>query len=146
MFVLLCVPAFASVPLAGDELAVFELVNKERSRNGLAVLEWDDRAARVARDYSRRMAREGFFSHVDPDGQSVVERAERSKLRGWSSIGENLFACDPTDRASSIAIKGWMRSASHRKNILSRNWLATGIGIAHSRDGKIYITQVFIDQ
>lgn len=146
LLVLLCVPALAAAPLGGDELAVFELVNRERSRKGLAELAWDDRAAKVARDYSKRMAREGFFSHVDPDGQSVVDRAERSRMRGWSSIGENLFACDPTDKVSSIAIRGWMRSASHRKNMLSRNWLATGIGIARSRSGKIYITQVFIDQ
>jgi uncharacterized protein YkwD len=123
------------------ESEVFDLVNRERSRAHLGQLEWDDQLAQVARDYSRRMAREGFFDHYDPNGKTVLDRAAR--LRNWSSIGENLFVCDEHPEFAITAVRGWMKSPTHRMNILERTWTATGIGIATGRDGSIFITQVF---
>ncbi|MEO8042845.1 MAG: CAP domain-containing protein [Acidobacteriota bacterium] len=123
------------------ESEVFDLVNRERSRARLGMLEWDDRLAQVARDYSRRMAREGFFDHYDPNGKTVIDRA--SHLRNWSTIGENLFVCDPHPYFATTAVRGWTKSPTHRGNMLDRNWTATGIGIASARDGSIFITQVF---
>lgn len=123
------------------ESEVFDLVNRERSRARLSTLEWDDRLAQVARDYSRRMAREGFFDHYDPNGKTVLDRAAR--LRNWSSIGENLFVCDEHPYYALTAVRGWMKSPTHRGNMLDRSWTATGIGIATASDGSIFITQVF---
>src|SRR4029078_1924092 len=91
------VPNSSALTTANDEFEVFDRVNRERTKIGLRNLEWDEEAARVARAYSQRMAREGFFDHIDPDGNSVVERAERSRLRRWSMIGENLFECSSYD-------------------------------------------------
>ena len=127
-----------------DENEVFNLVNRERSRAHLEGLMWDERLAKVARDYSRRMAREGFFDHYDPDGKTVLDRA--SRVRGWSRIGENLFVCDEQPSYTSVAIRGWLKSPTHRTNMLDRTWTATGIGIATARDGNIFITQVFTSE
>ena len=135
-----------ALPIDQEEAAVLELVNQQRQRARLSILEWDEGAARLARSYSKRMAREGFFDHYDPEGNSVMERADRSGLKRWSRIGENLFVCDPTDRFEAFAVKGWLRSTTHRQNMLDRDWTATGIGIARSRDGEIYITQVFLER
>lgn len=134
------------ISASGEEYEIFQMINRERSRKGLSTLQWDNGVATVARSYSRRMAREGFFAHTDPDGNSVVERADRSRVRGWAKIGENLFVCSRVDRFSDMAIRGWMRSPSHRKNVLDRQWTATGIGVARARDGSIYVTQVFIER
>jgi uncharacterized protein YkwD len=123
------------------ESEVFDLVNRERSRAHIATLEWDDRLAQVARDYSRRMAREGFFDHYDPNGKTVKDRAAR--LKNWSCIGENLFVCDDHPYFTTTAVRGWMKSPTHRGNMLDRSWTTTGIGIATARDGSIFITQVF---
>ncbi len=123
------------------EAELFDLVNRERTRTRLAGLAWDDRLAQVARDYSLRMAREGFFDHFDPHGKTVMDRADR--LKNWSSIGENLFVCDAHPDFATIAVRGWMKSSTHRTNLLDRNWTATGIGIATAHDGSIFITQVF---
>ena len=128
---------------SGSEGEVFDMVNRERSRARLRSLEWDSRLARLARDYSRQMAREGFFDHYDPAGRTVIDRAQKARLSNWSSIGENLFFCDPHDYFAETAIRGWMKSRTHRTNMLDRNWTATGVGIATARDGSIYITQVF---
>ena len=133
----------ASLNLSNDEIQIHYLVNNERRRKGLGNLNWDDDLARLARNYSRQMARESFFSHFDRNGDSVVERAEKSNVRGWSRIGENLFFCEGYDNFDSLAVRGWMNSSEHRRNILDRQFNTTGIGVAATRDGRIYITQVF---
>lgn len=125
---------------SGDEFEIFQLINRERSKARLSALEWDDRVASVARNYSRQMARENFFDHYDPEGRTVIERA--AKLR-WSKIGENLFMGDEIPNFEAFAVKGWMRSTTHRNNILDREWNATGIGVYKTNDDRIYVTQVF---
>jgi uncharacterized protein YkwD len=129
-----------------SEFDVFDRINRERTKYHLQELSWDDDAARLARAYSQRMAREGFFDHIDPDGNSVVERAESFRIRSWSMIGENLFMCTAYDEYARLAVSGWMKSPSHRQNILARGWTTTGIGIALGRSGRIYITQVFLER
>jgi uncharacterized protein YkwD len=135
--------AASSFGQSGSEGEVFDLVNRERSRAKLSTLEWDDRLAKLARDYSRQMAREGFFDHYDRNGRTVMDRAERARLRNWSSIGENLFFCDEHPYFTQTALRGWLKSRTHRTNMLDRSWTATGVGVATARDGSIYITQVF---
>lgn len=139
-FIGLCGLSFAQT---STEHEVFELVNRERSRMRLSGLEWSDRLASVARDYSRQMAREGFFDHYDRNGKTVIDRMDRAHVRNWSGIGENLFSCDEQPYFTVTAVRGWMRSPSHRTNMLDRRWTATGIGIATARDGRIFVTQVF---
>jgi uncharacterized protein YkwD len=130
--------------LSNDEFQIHYLVNNERRKKGLGDLYWEESLARMARTYSRQMARESFFSHFDRDGNSVVERAQSSNIRGWSKIGENLFFCEGYDSFDALAVRGWMDSPEHRRNILDRQFNGTGIGVAQTRDGRIYITQVFI--
>jgi uncharacterized protein YkwD len=126
-----------------DEYDVFQNVNRERSKARLGALDWDDRLAKLARDYSRQMAREGFFGHYDPSGRTVTERALSARIKDWSTIGENLFYCEEHPYFVKTAVTGWMKSRTHRINILDREWRTTGIGIATARDGSIFITQVF---
>jgi len=130
--------------LANDEFQIHYLINNERRRKGLGDLYWDDDLAQLARAYSRQMARESFFSHFDRSGNSVVERAQNSDIRGWSKIGENLFFCEGYDDFDALAVRGWMNSSEHRRNVLDRQYTTTGIGIAQTRGGEIYITQVFV--
>jgi uncharacterized protein YkwD len=131
------------VKASENEFQIHYLVNNERRRRSLSDLYWDEELARLARAFSRQMARESFFSHFDPDGKSVVERAENSGIRGWSKIGENLFLCEGYDEFDALAVQGWMDSSEHRRNILDRHFNTTGIGIAETRRGQVYITQVF---
>lgn len=129
--------------LSSDEYRIHEMINAERGRKGMSELFWDENLARIARNYSRQMARESFFSHFDRDGNSVVERARQSRVDGWTKIGENLFFCEGYNDFDALAVRGWMKSPEHRRNILDRQFNTTGIGIASTRDGQIYITQVF---
>ena len=126
---------------SNEEFDIFELVNKERTRSRLSYLEWDDDLARVARNFSRQMARENFFSHSDSHGRTVMQRAEDER---WSKIGENLFMCAGIDDFAAFSVRGWMRSQTHRQNILDREWTDTGVGVYRTRDDRVYVTQVFV--
>ncbi len=141
--------AAANIPAQAQsrsEAEVFDLINRERLRARLSGLAWDDRLARPARDYSRQMAREGFFDHYDPAGRTVTDRALAARIRNWSSIGENLFFCEEHPDFATTAVRGWMKSRTHRINILERDWTTTGIGIASRSDGSIFVTQVFTSE
>ena len=150
LFVLACLCFQISLAFGGstsaDESSIFQLVNREREKAGLGDIQWDPKAAEVARRYAERMADQKFFAHVDPDGNTAVQRAERDGLRRWSRIGENLFACDWNRGFTSLAVKGWMRSPSHRQNILDPNWTSGGVGMAEAQDGTIYVVQIFLER
>ena len=126
------------------ERSVMKEVNNQRRRQGRSELNWDEEIARVAQTYSRRMAAEGFFDHFDPEGNTVLERA--AKVKGWSRIGENLFVGDHVANIGPVALRSWMESSTHRVNILDVGWTATGIGIARTKNGEIYITQIFTQE
>jgi len=127
----------------GDEREIFALVNDERRKKRLSNLDWDDDLARVARKYSQQMAKGNFFGHFDGNGNGMEQRADAAKI-SWTEIGENLFFCRGVEDFDTAAVKDWMKSPGHRQNILTKGWTDTGIGVAESRDGKIYITQLFI--
>ncbi len=127
-----------------NEIRLFDLINRERLKTGLRLLSWDDRLAKLARSYSRKMADEDFFDHIDQDGNDVVARAKSFRIRDWSRIGENLFECEGAEDPTRLSIYGWMHSPSHRRNLLDPDWIRTGIGIAETSDGRFLVTQVFI--
>jgi uncharacterized protein YkwD len=138
--------ARVAVNADADEREIFDLINQERSKKGLGELSWDADLSRLARAYSQKMARENFFSHYDGDGKAVDDRAKNMRIKGWSKIGENLFFCEGYDNPNAMAVRGWMKSPSHRENILDPDYTASGIGVAVTDNGRIYVTQVFIER
>lgn len=81
------------------ERAVHRAINHARTRRDRAPLAWSDSLHRLARSHSREMAERDFFAHVNPDGESPVERAQRFGFPTARSLGdgrrigvsENLF-------------------------------------------------------
>jgi uncharacterized protein YkwD len=135
-----------STNVESNEREIFDLINQERNRKGLGELAWDANLSRLARDYSQKMARENFFSHYDGNGEAVNDRAKAMRIRNWSKIGENLFFCEGYGNPNAMAVRGWMKSPTHRDNILDPDYNVSGIGIALAESGRIYITQVFIER
>lgn len=138
--------ARVSAGVDSDEREIFDLINQERRKKGLSELSWDASLSRLARAYSEKMAREKFFSHYDSNGEAVDDRARAMRIKSWSKIGENLFYCEGYDNPNLMAVRGWMKSPTHRDNILDPAYNISGIGIAASESGRIYITQVFIER
>lgn len=120
------------------EARMLELVNRERAKHGLQPLKADPELAEVARAHSKDMFAKGYFSHVNPEGQSPSDRIKEARVR-FLTAGENLAYA----HTLSIAHNGLMNSPGHRANILHKDYGRVGIGIL---DGGIYglmVTQNF---
>ena len=134
----------ASAPVAASSLErrAFDMVNSERAKYGLPPLAWDGDLCRMARLHSEKMARLNFFDHEGPDGD-LPNRARESGIR-WRSLAENIALNQGYDDPVALAVDQWMHSTGHRDNMLRRIFTHTAIGIARSKDGRVYLTQVFI--
>ncbi|HEX8090375.1 MAG TPA: CAP domain-containing protein, partial [Blastocatellia bacterium] len=120
-------------------------VNRVRKAHNLMPLELSEELLEVARDYSRRMAEEGFFAHNDPDGRTVRERISKAHIR-WHVVGENLAYSNGYINPVAASMSGWMDSPGHRRNILDPDWRQTAIGAWISSNGTVYFTEIFLKQ
>lgn len=118
-------------------------VNRLREAHGRAPLEINEELLAVAREYSRRMAEERFFSHSDPDGLTVRQRVDRAGIK-WKMIGENLAYSLGYTNPVAASVTGWMDSPGHRKNLLDPGFRQTAIGAWISSNGTVYFTEIFI--
>ena len=114
--------------------AILDGLNAVRSSHGLRplVLSADLEHAAVA--HSRAMLEGGFFDHVSPDGTTFAQRVKRyyspAGYANWSA-GENIvYSTAALDAAT--AVKAWMQSPPHRKNMLDPEWREVGIGSMHA--------------
>jgi uncharacterized protein YkwD len=118
-------------------------VNRLRQRHNVAPLRFSEDLLQVARNYSRRMAQENFFSHNDPDGRSVRERVDEASIK-WRVVGENLATSNGYINPVAVSLHGWMESPGHRRNLLDPEWRQTAIGVWISDNGTVYFTEIFL--
>ena len=119
------------------EKEMLTLINEERAEVGLDALEWCERCAVVARGHSKDMYRNGYFAHVNLEGDDPFERMKEADI-GYDSAGENLAIAPTVVEAH----EGLMRSRDHRENILRDEFDEVGIGIFEGPYG-LMCTQVF---
>jgi uncharacterized protein YkwD len=124
-------------PEAIAEEQVLDLVNEARAAGhdcGVEgvfppttplVMEAHLRAA--ARAHSLDMATRAFFEHTNPDGDGPLERIEAAGYTGWTMLGENIAAGQPT---AEIVVAGWLDSDGHCANIMSPDFTEIGVGYA----------------
>lgn len=120
------------------EFRMLGLINRERNKQGLNQLEFDEELAKVARNHSEDMFERGYFSHYTPEGKSPFDRIRKGKIR-FRIAGENLALAQTLE----LAHEGLMDSPTHKANILHEAFGRVGIGI---QDGGIYgiiVTQNF---
>lgn len=118
-------------------------VNRHREMRGLGHLALSEELLEIARDYSRRMAEERFFSHTDPEGRTVRQRVSEAGIR-WRVLGENLAYSNGYTNPVAASMNGWMDSEGHRRNILDPSYRQTAIGAWISADGTVFFTEIFL--
>lgn len=122
-----------------DEQEVFNLINKQRTNNGLQALKVDSEVQRVARIKAEDMVANNYFSHNSPTYGSPFDMLKSFKV-SYKTAGENIAA----NSSNTGAVNAWMNSSGHKANILNDNYNYTGIGVvSSSKYGKIYV-QMFI--
>lgn len=124
------------------EAQVRAKINAIRQEKSLAPLRNNEKLAKIARDYSRRMAEQNFFSHTSPAGDTAADRV-RSAGIFYLMLGENLFTSTNIAQPVPAAVQGWMDSPGHRENILRSEYRETGIGV-WQQGNTYYFTQLFM--
>ena len=122
-----------------DEKEIFDLINKQRTNNGLTALKHDNGVQRVARIKAQDMVDNNYFSHTSPTYGSPFDMLKNFKI-SYKTAGENIAG----NSSNSSAVTAWMNSSGHKANILNSNFNYTGIGVVSSpKYGKMYV-QLFI--
>ncbi len=116
---------------------VLRLVNKERKARGLKPLALSSTLNKEALRWSRYQAK--------VDRNQCFHRPDLTvgMPAGWRLIGENVAYGYRTPAA---VVQAWMRSPSHRQNILRPSFTHMGVGDATSSAGYLYWTQIFTQQ
>ncbi|MBI3618424.1 CAP domain-containing protein [Candidatus Peregrinibacteria bacterium] len=116
---------------------IVALTNAKRTKAHVRSVEENPHLDATAQQYADDMAVRGFFSHINPEGQTLVDRMKDSGFSKAApqgscgcivkyAFGENLSHGPilPED-----AIDAWMSSASHREALLDRTYTDIGVGI-----------------
>jgi uncharacterized YkwD family protein len=130
-------PEQTTSTLSAYEQKVVDLTNQERAKNGLAALKVDTTLSKMAREKSRDMSVNNYFSHTSPTYGSPFDMMKQYGIT-YRAAGENIAM---GQRTPDEVVQAWMNSEGHRKNILNSNF--THIGVGHVASGN-YWTQEFI--
>jgi uncharacterized protein YkwD len=137
--------AQASSRLSAVERAVLACVNTERDERGLAPVRPQADLMCAARTHSRSMAHQSFFSHDSTNGTPFSLRLlghgyAREGYYGWD-VGENIASArvGTVGATPQGVVLLWMRSAAHRRVILSGAFRDAGVG-SHREGGTRYFT------
>jgi uncharacterized protein YkwD len=135
--VLAAVCALPAAAGASRSQALLTEVNAARGQFGQAPLAADRALSRAARRHAGRMARDGFFSHVDPGGRDVFDRARAVRWYGLRREGWSLheLLCQATgafDNAGYV-VGAWLLSPPHREGLLDPQASRAGLGVVAGR-------------
>ena len=127
--------------LSEQEQRMVDLVNQERTKNGLSALTVDLQVARVAGIKSQDMADNNYFSHNSPTYGSPFDMLKSFGI-SYLHAGENLAGNQSVEKAHTAL----MNSSGHRQNILSPNFTHIGVGVRASDKYGFLYTQLFISK
>ncbi len=131
--------------MAQVEQAIFNKVNEERVKAGVAPLSYSTIMEKYARIKSQDMGDNNYFSHTDLNGNYITAQMKADGV-SYKSWGENIaylggYGINPTVLADQF-MTNWMNSSGHRKNILSTDFTSIGVGV-YQIGNKVYATQEF---
>jgi uncharacterized protein YkwD len=121
------VAAPAAAQLSQRESSVLATVNDVRAAHGLTPLAVDVRLARIARRHSVDLLRRDVFTHG-----AFASRVRSSGARG-PLFAENLAWGTGRYASPGAVVRGWLRSATHRRNLLRPGFRRIGLGAATGR-------------
>jgi len=121
------------------EATLWQLLNGDRTNNGLAPLVKHSTLVNLARWRSKDMVDRDYFNHTILGTSYQVYHWYDSNGLSWSSGGENIgYNNGFSDADSPVKInEGFMNSSGHRANILNTAWSHGGVG-AYGADGVMW--------
>jgi uncharacterized protein YkwD len=122
------------------EKTLFDLVNQERQKRGLAAVRFSPDLSRLAHSHSQDMASRKKLTHSSSDGKSYLERLIEAEFH-FIAIGENVAYSEAYQ--PELIHKELMDSPGHRENILTPGFDEVGIAAVFREGNGYYVTQDF---
>ena len=110
------------------EAAMLTKINNARAASGLRPLVLSAELSAVARSHSGQMASVTALFHT----------SSFSSICCWSAIAENVGTGDSVRGVH----RAFLRSSTHRSNILDRRMRQVGVGIV-ATGGRVWVTEIF---
>ncbi|MGE5557343.1 MAG: CAP domain-containing protein [Bacillota bacterium] len=126
-------------PVPPDEQYIFRQVNAERRKAGLRPLILDRRLVKTARAKSGDMITRRYFSHNSPALGTPFQQIRKAGIP-FRTAGENIAG----NRSAVSAMRNWMKSPGHRRNILNPRYKRIGIGVIRGGPFEKMMTQHFV--
>ncbi|WP_167536327.1 CAP domain-containing protein [Streptomyces ficellus] len=126
--------------LAGGAAATYAerilaLVNAERAKAGCRALRTDGRLQEAAQGHADDMAARGYYGHDSPEGRDAGDRMEAAGYT-WQTWGENIHR---GVKSPTRAMRDWMASAGHRKNVVNCAFRDVGVGVNLRSNGPWWV-------
>ncbi|WP_175411704.1 CAP domain-containing protein [Streptomyces sp. TRM64462] len=129
-------PAAAPGGAAAEHIRrVVDLANTERSKAGCPALRVNSRLQSAAQSHADDMAARNYYEHDTPEGRDAGDRMRSAGYR-WMTWGENIHR-GPKDPVT--AMRDWMNSPGHRKNILNCKFKDIGVGVNLKSNGPWWV-------
>ena len=127
--------------LSTQKEAILIATNQQRTRKRLPILKQDAKLMQAAQEYAELMAAKDQMSHT-LNGLTLPAKAKRVGY-SFRVLSENIALNTRLD-GRSVVIDQWMESKGHRENILTKDIIDIGIGIAGpSKQNRYYYCQLF---
>lgn len=140
-----------SYPTKRDLLAIEKSIllftNNERKSRGLPAFQESFPLTHIATRQSENMCAARSLDHESdafPNGWNKFR--DRLKIAGVTSGAENIgyrTLREQPEKWATAVVKEWMKSPTHRNNILNPRWRYLGVGIRMCANRIAYATQVF---
>lgn len=121
--------ASACLPYNSQEQYLFNQTNALRHSQGINAMGGMDQLTQRARDLAQGLAVRGTLVHSDLHAMGVR----------WTAAGENIGRGSSIEQVYSLLAA----SPEHRANMLNPIYTNTGVGTARSKDGSVYVVQLF---
>lgn len=106
---------------------LLELTNRERSKEGLSELVYNEKLAEAAQKKAENMFEKDYWAHYGPDGETPWEFILGTGYQ-YEFAGENLAK---NFLFSDGVVDAWMDSPTHRDNILRKEYTDIGFAVVN---------------
>jgi hypothetical protein len=135
-------PEVLGISYQVSDVELLNLTNYERAQAGQPPLALNSQLAQAAKKKSAHMFANNYWAHFAPDGTSPWDFI-RGEGYDYTYAGENLAKGFTT---SYDAVKAWMKSPTHKANLLSPNYREVGFSVAEGQlqgEDTVLIVQEF---
>lgn len=127
--------------ITSDINIILNLINKARTENNLQVLTLDKTLTNISQLKAKDMVENNYFSHTSKKYGDPFTMMQSFGI-SYKKAGENI-AGNPSIQN---AVTSWLKSSTHKKNILLPSYNYVGIGTSKSATYGNIIVVMFIEK